>query len=63
MNDHPFRGDVPAMTVHTIAPGLELRRIEALLDRMDPAPAHTCDVPGCVHLHSVHEDAGHPLAA
>ncbi len=28
----------------------ELAAIDALLSRLDPAPA-TCTVPGCLHLH------------
>jgi hypothetical protein len=28
----------------------ELARIERLLDRLDPTPAHTCEVPNCVHV-------------
>jgi hypothetical protein len=39
------------MSVLSITPELEMRRVEALLDRLDPAP-HTCDVPGCVHVHA-----------
>ncbi len=45
------------MPVLSITPELELRRVEALLDRLDPAPgAHVCDVPGCVHIHAAHDD-------
>lgn len=52
------------MTVPTLAPvaDLELRRIAALLDRMDPTPS-VCTVPGCTHLHDTHEVADAPLAA
>lgn len=52
------------MTVPTLASvtDLELRRIAALLDRLDPTPS-LCTVPGCTHLHDVHEVVDAPLAA
>lgn len=28
----------------------ERARVERLLDTLDPTPAHTCDVPNCVHV-------------
>lgn len=28
----------------------EMARVERLLDTLDPAPAHTCEVPNCVHV-------------
>ncbi len=38
------------MSVMNLSETRELRRIAALLDRMDPTPA-PCTVPGCVHQH------------
>jgi hypothetical protein len=32
----------------------ESARIEALLARLDPAPADACTVAGCVHVHHGH---------
>jgi hypothetical protein len=37
-------------TVESITPLADLAAIDALLSRLDPAPAH-CGVPGCLHLH------------
>lgn len=38
------------MSIMNLSETREMRRIEALLDRMDPTPA-PCTVPGCVHRH------------
>lgn len=35
---------------------LELHRLRALLDRMDPQPG-TCQVAGCTHIHGAHDHA------
>ena len=43
-----------------------LTSIEALLDRLDPAAAGSCDVPGCRHHHGEWPEAmwvGSALAA
>ena len=43
-----------------------LASIEALLDRLDPATADSCDVPGCRHHHGEQIEAawaGSALAA
>lgn len=34
----------------TYHPELDWHAIEALLDRLDPAPGATCQVEGCTHL-------------
>lgn len=34
-----------------------LASIEALLDRLDPATAESCDVPGCRHHHGERTEA------
>ncbi len=36
--------------MESITPLADLAAIDALLSRLDPAPAH-CGVPGCLHLH------------
>lgn len=43
-----------------IEDALESARVERLLDRLDPAPVHTCDVPDCLH---VREEESLPAAA
>ncbi|MCU0307567.1 MAG: hypothetical protein MUE51_07300 [Thermoleophilia bacterium] len=37
-------------TAHAPLTEIELARIEALLDRLDPRIGETCTVPGCVHV-------------
>jgi hypothetical protein len=31
-------------------------RIQALLDRLDPAAETACTIPGCQHLHADHDE-------
>jgi hypothetical protein len=46
------------MTAATQTHDLDLARIEALLNRLDPAESAACTVPGCLHLeHGAQDDA------
>jgi|GEM_PF-5609421 len=61
----PTYSDPPlenAMSVLIDSTTFEVRRVTALLDRLDPAP-HVCDVPGCVHLGAAHDGDPSPALA